>query len=130
MEESWEMNQSRKHCHLFGWYKTGWYTTLEGVVRSRCPHWENPCQEYKFLHLVGPQFKASPLSQQLGVICAYRNVRLGLHNLVRGNPVESNERCKYTDNLVVSIGRVLINSRGTLSTTVLRGSNTLITMPS
>lgn len=37
--ESTEMNNSRKYCHLFAWYKT-----KEGEDRPRCPHWENPCR--------------------------------------------------------------------------------------
>lgn len=40
LEESWEMNQSRIYCHYFGWYKT-----LPGEDRPRCPHWENQCTE-------------------------------------------------------------------------------------
>lgn len=38
VQESREMNESRKYCHLFGWYKT-----KPGEDRPRCPHWENPC---------------------------------------------------------------------------------------
>ena len=37
-QESWAMNESRKYCHMFGWYKT-----LPHEERARCPHWENPC---------------------------------------------------------------------------------------
>ncbi len=37
-QESWEMNQSRIYCHRFGWYKS-----LPGEDRPRCPHWELPC---------------------------------------------------------------------------------------
>jgi hypothetical protein len=36
--ESRDVNESRKYCHLFGWYKT-----LPGEDRPRCPHWEDPC---------------------------------------------------------------------------------------
>jgi hypothetical protein len=36
--ESREMNESRKYCHLFGWYKR-----LPNEDKIRCPHWENPC---------------------------------------------------------------------------------------
>jgi len=36
--ETRELNESRKYCHLFGWYKN-----LPGEDRPRCPHWENPC---------------------------------------------------------------------------------------
>lgn len=42
IEESWEMNQSRKWCHHFGWYKP-----LQGEQHPRCPHKENPCQGNK-----------------------------------------------------------------------------------
>jgi len=38
VQEAHEMNESRKYCHLFGWYKT-----KPGEQRPRCPHWENPC---------------------------------------------------------------------------------------
>jgi hypothetical protein len=38
VEESWELNESRKYCHLFKWYKV-----LTGENRPRCPHWEIPC---------------------------------------------------------------------------------------
>jgi hypothetical protein len=38
VQESVEMNESRKYCHLFEWYKT-----KEGEDRPRCPHWEAPC---------------------------------------------------------------------------------------
>lgn len=37
-QETVDMNESRKYCHLFGWYKT-----KEGEDRPRCPHWEVPC---------------------------------------------------------------------------------------
>lgn len=36
--ESPQANESRKYCHLFGWYKT-----KPGEDRPRCPHWETPC---------------------------------------------------------------------------------------
>lgn len=39
IEESWEMNQSRKYCHLFGWYKA-----FPNEENPRCPHKENPCR--------------------------------------------------------------------------------------
>lgn len=39
VEESWEMNQSRKWCHHFGWY-----AVLEGEDAPRCPHKECPCK--------------------------------------------------------------------------------------
>lgn len=38
VEESRDCNESRKYCHLFGWYKT-----KVGEDRPRCPHWEHPC---------------------------------------------------------------------------------------
>lgn len=38
VQESREMNESRKYCHLFEWYKR-----KTGEDRPRCPHWENPC---------------------------------------------------------------------------------------
>jgi hypothetical protein len=38
VQESVDMNESRKYCHLFGWYKV-----KPGDERARCPHWENPC---------------------------------------------------------------------------------------
>jgi len=38
VQESVNMNESRKYCHLFGWYKA-----KEGEDRPRCPHWETPC---------------------------------------------------------------------------------------
>jgi hypothetical protein len=38
VQESKDMNESRKYCHLFSWYKA-----LDGEDRPRCPHWENPC---------------------------------------------------------------------------------------
>lgn len=38
VSESPQMNESRKYCHLFKWYKT-----LPGEPRPRCPHWECPC---------------------------------------------------------------------------------------
>jgi len=37
-EESVELNESRKYCHLFGWYKP-----KPGEDKPRCPHWEVPC---------------------------------------------------------------------------------------
>ena len=36
--ESRDVNESRKYCHLFKWYKP-----LPGEPRPRCPHWNNPC---------------------------------------------------------------------------------------
>jgi hypothetical protein len=36
--ESHDLNESRKACHKFGWYKQ-----LIGEDRARCPHWEHPC---------------------------------------------------------------------------------------
>jgi hypothetical protein len=39
VQESKDMNESRKYCHLFGWYKP-----TNGEDRARCPHWENPCK--------------------------------------------------------------------------------------
>jgi hypothetical protein len=36
--ESRELNESRKYCHMFKWYKT-----RVGEQRPRCPHWEHPC---------------------------------------------------------------------------------------
>lgn len=36
--ESKAMNESRKACHFFGWYKP-----MEGESRPRCPHRECPC---------------------------------------------------------------------------------------
>jgi len=36
--ETVDMNESRKYCHKFGWYKV-----LPGADRPRCPHWEAPC---------------------------------------------------------------------------------------
>lgn len=36
--EKAELNESRKYCHLFGWYKC-----LHGETTPRCPHKENPC---------------------------------------------------------------------------------------
>lgn len=36
--ESAAMNESRKYCHLFGWYKR-----QPGEDRPRCPHWDTPC---------------------------------------------------------------------------------------
>lgn len=38
LAESVQMNESRKYCHLFGWYKA-----QPDEDRPRCPHWENPC---------------------------------------------------------------------------------------
>lgn len=38
IQESRDMNESRKYCHLFGWYKL-----RPGESRPRCPHWETPC---------------------------------------------------------------------------------------
>jgi len=38
VQESKDMNESRKYCHLFGWYKL-----KPGEARARCPHWEKPC---------------------------------------------------------------------------------------
>lgn len=38
VQESREMNESRKFCHLFGWY-----ATLTGEETPRCPHRERPC---------------------------------------------------------------------------------------
>jgi len=37
-QESRDLNESRKYCHLFGWYKP-----KPGEDRPRCPHWEIPC---------------------------------------------------------------------------------------
>jgi hypothetical protein len=37
-QESVEMNESRKYCHRFGWYKK-----KQGEDRPRCPHWDKPC---------------------------------------------------------------------------------------
>ena len=39
VEESWELNQSRKWCHFFKWYKP-----LDGETTPRCPHKECPCK--------------------------------------------------------------------------------------
>jgi len=36
--ESRDLNESRKYCHLFGWYKA-----LPGEDSPRCPHKEMPC---------------------------------------------------------------------------------------
>lgn len=41
IEETREMNESRKYCHLFGWYKP-----LPNEDKPRCPHWEAPCNDY------------------------------------------------------------------------------------
>jgi len=38
VQESKEMNESRKYCHKFRWYKR-----LAEENQPRCPHWENPC---------------------------------------------------------------------------------------
>ena len=38
LAESHELNESRKYCHLFGWYKA-----LPGEASPRCPHREHPC---------------------------------------------------------------------------------------
>lgn len=38
IQETREMNESRKYCHLLGWYKK-----KPNESRRRCPHWENPC---------------------------------------------------------------------------------------
>jgi hypothetical protein len=38
VQETREMNESRKFCHLFCWYKV-----LPGEDVKRCPHRENPC---------------------------------------------------------------------------------------
>jgi hypothetical protein len=38
VQESAAMNESRKYCHLFGWY-----ARLKGDDRARCPHFEHPC---------------------------------------------------------------------------------------
>ena len=38
VQESKEMNESRKYCHQFGWYKR-----LPGENRRRCPHWDHRC---------------------------------------------------------------------------------------
>jgi hypothetical protein len=38
VQESYEMNESRKYCHLFKWYKP-----LPGEDKARCPHLETPC---------------------------------------------------------------------------------------
>jgi len=38
IQESKDINESRKYCHLFGWYKT-----KPGENRPRCPHWEISC---------------------------------------------------------------------------------------
>lgn len=37
--ETHDENESRKYCHLFGWYKP-----LPGENKARCPHWEQPCR--------------------------------------------------------------------------------------
>ena len=37
-QEIVEMNESRKYCRFFGWYKV-----LPGETTPRCPHKENPC---------------------------------------------------------------------------------------
>ena len=39
IQESVSMNESRKYCHLFEWYKP-----LPGEQAPRCPHKENPCK--------------------------------------------------------------------------------------
>jgi hypothetical protein len=39
VQESVMMNESRKYCHLFGWFKT-----FPEEDKPRCPHLENPCQ--------------------------------------------------------------------------------------
>lgn len=36
--ESHDLNESRKYCHKFKWYRT-----LPGEERPRCPHREYPC---------------------------------------------------------------------------------------
>lgn len=36
--ESHDENESRKYCHLFGWY-----AVLPGETEPRCPHREWPC---------------------------------------------------------------------------------------
>lgn len=36
--ETHNYNESRKYCHLFGWYNT-----LPGEAAPRCPHWEHFC---------------------------------------------------------------------------------------
>jgi len=38
VQESKDLNESRKYCHKFGWYKK-----KEDEDRPRCPHWEQPC---------------------------------------------------------------------------------------
>jgi len=38
VQETRDYNESRKYCHLFGWYKA-----KSGEDRPRCPHWEYPC---------------------------------------------------------------------------------------
>jgi len=36
--ETHDYNESRKYCHLFGWFDT-----LPGEANLRCPHWEHHC---------------------------------------------------------------------------------------
>lgn len=38
IQEFRDMNESRKYCHMFEWYKV-----KDGEDRARCPHWEYPC---------------------------------------------------------------------------------------
>jgi len=38
VQETRDENESRKYCHLFGWYKR-----IKGEEIPRCPHRENPC---------------------------------------------------------------------------------------
>jgi hypothetical protein len=39
VQESKEMNESRKYCHRFQWYKH-----QVNDDRPRCPHWDSPCE--------------------------------------------------------------------------------------
>lgn len=41
--ESKDMNESRKYCHMFGWYQK-----RSNEPTPRCPHWEHPCTGPKF----------------------------------------------------------------------------------
>lgn len=38
VQEPRELNESRKYCHLYKWYRP-----LPGEIQSRCPHKQNPC---------------------------------------------------------------------------------------
>ena len=44
IQENVEMNESRKYCHLFGWYNN----VLPNEITVRCPHRENPCLPNKY----------------------------------------------------------------------------------